>query len=186
MWVLGSRRKRVELSARFGARTAWVMRSAVPSSTPQHSRGWLSFACAITASTTDASMVIATRSLERFDRDGDAHSAANAEGGYPVAKATGLQGVQQRRENSCAARPNRMPERDRPTVHVDLRRVHAELSNHRQRLRRERFVELEQIDGRCLKPGAIEYLSHGGDRPDAHHHRIDTGHRVCQHPRKRH
>src|ERR1700730_6140961 len=40
----------------------------------------------------------------------------------------------------------RMAEGDRATVDVDARLVHAELAHHRQRLRAECFVQLDEID----------------------------------------
>ena len=72
------------------------------------------------------------------------------------------QRVHQRRQDARAARADRMAERDGAAVHVDLRRVEAELADDGQRLRSERFVQLEEIEivrsarrGRapCASPG---------------------------------
>src|SRR5256885_7994127 len=48
-------------------------------------------------------------------------------------------------------------------------------SQHGQRLRREGFVQLEEIDFGRVEPGALERLLHRGHRAHAHDGRIDTG-----------
>jgi hypothetical protein len=60
-------------------------------------------------------------------------------------------------EDPAVAGPNRVPERDRSTMTVGAFGVDVELSEHREPLRRERLVELEQIDlaqVKCLRRAA--------------------------------
>ena len=54
--------------------------------------------------------------------------------------------MQERDDEPRAAHPERMAERDRTTVHVHLRAVEAELAHHRDRLRRERLVQLDEVE----------------------------------------
>src|SRR6266540_5112181 len=67
-----------------------------------------------------------------------------------------------------------MAERDRTTVHVHALRVEPELTNHDQALRREGFVELDQIDVRGTDPRTLEQLPDRWHGPDPHHARVDS------------
>ena len=60
--------------------------------------------------------------------------------------AAALQRVQQRRQHARAARADRVAERDGAAVDVHPCRIDAELVDHRDRLHRERFVDLEEVD----------------------------------------
>src|SRR4051794_34231478 len=71
-----------------------------------------------------------------------------------------------------------MAERDRAAVDVHALRVEPELADDHEALRRERLVQLDEIDVRDVDPGALEELAHGGDRSDAHHARVDPGNRA--------
>ncbi len=66
--------------------------------------------------------------------------------GGPATAAAGLQRVDQRREDPRPARADRMAQRDRAAVDVDLRGIELQLPRHRQRLRRERLVQFEEIE----------------------------------------
>ena len=55
------------------------------------------------------------------------------------------QAVHDGRDAHRAGGAERMAERDRAAERVDLGRVQAEVANHRQRLRGERFVELDPV-----------------------------------------
>ena len=55
--------------------------------------------------------------------------------------------------------------------------VDPELARDRDRLRRERLVQLDEIDVADREPGAVEQLAHRGHRPDPHHARVDAGDR---------
>src|SRR5262245_45777759 len=89
--------------------------------------------------------VIPRRTLH-VDDHRDAHAAADAERGKPFSTAFGAERVDQRREDARAARADWMAERDRATARVDLCRIEIELPHDGQRLRRERFVQLEEVD----------------------------------------
>src|SRR5438552_16475193 len=72
-----------------------------------------------------------------------------------------------------------MAERDRTAVHVHLLRVEAELADHEEALRRERLVQLHEVDLLERDTGPVEQLPHGRDRADAHHARVDAGNRAA-------
>ena len=60
--------------------------------------------------------------------------------------------------------PERVPERDRAAVDVDPGRVEAELVDADERLRRERLVELDEVEVVDVEPGALERLAGRRDR----------------------
>src|SRR5262245_59538603 len=75
-----------------------------------------------------------------------AHPAADAERGEALLRVALLHLVQQRDEDARARGADRMAERDRAAVHVHLAGVPAHLPVHRDRLRGERLVDLQQIE----------------------------------------
>ena len=72
--------------------------------------------------------------------DADAHRRE------AVAAAGPAQLVDQHRDQAAAAHPERMAERDRAAVDVDLGRVEPELVDADERLGRERLVELDEVE----------------------------------------
>ena len=110
-----------------------------------------------------------------LEQRSDALADTDAERREAVAAVAPTQLVEQRDDEARAAHPERMPERDRAAVHVDLLLVEAELPHDREALRRERLVELDEVEIGYGDAAALEQLLHGRDRPDAHHPRIDTG-----------
>ena len=92
-----------------------------------------------------------------------------------VAAAAPAQLVHQRHHQPRAAHPQRMAERDRSAVDVDALGVDSQLAHDGHALRRERLVQLDQVDVADRDAGALEQLSHRRDRPDAHHARINAG-----------
>ena len=68
-----------------------------------------------------------------------------------------------------------MADRDGPTVDVHPLVVEPELSHHREALRCECLVQLDEIDLRDIDARAGEQLAHGRNRSDPHHARIDAG-----------
>src|SRR5205085_2500991 len=101
---------------------------------------------------------------------------ADAEGGEPVVPAAAAQLVQERDDEPRAAHPERMAERDRAAVHVHLLLVEPELADDDEALRRERLVELDEVEPARLDAGSSEELLHGRDGPNAHHPGVDSGH----------
>ena len=78
-----------------------------------------------------------------------------------------------------------MTERDGAAIHVDLRRVEAELAHDRERLDGERLVQFKQIDVLGSEAGPIERLANGGDRAHSHDRRVDADDRVRHDARQR-
>ena len=87
--------------------------------------------------------------------------------------------MQERDDEARAAHPERMAERDRAAVDVHLLGVEAELADHGEALRRERLVQLDEVDLVERDAAALEQLAHGRDRADAHHARVDAGDRAA-------
>src|SRR5687767_2344977 len=76
----------------------------------------------------------ASPALRALDREGHPVATAEAQGGDPAAQPSLLQRVEQRRQDACAACADRMPERHRPAVDVDLGGVDAKLLKHGDQL----------------------------------------------------
>src|SRR5262245_42394754 len=84
------------------------------------------------------------RRVAQHDRD--ALAPADAGAGDAVRATAALQLEPQRQHQPRAGGPERVADGDGAAVHVDALPLQPELLLHRQVLRRERFVDLEQID----------------------------------------
>src|SRR5450759_2700319 len=73
-------------------------------------------------------------------------TTADAERGEAAPGVAAAHLVQKGDEDPAAAGSDRMPKRDRPAMGVDPFGVDVQLPEHGERLRRERLIELEQID----------------------------------------
>ena len=67
-----------------------------------------------------------------------------------------------------AGATQRMPKGDGAAVDVDLRRVEPELLHHGKRLRRERLVQLDQVDLVERQAGEFQRFRNGINRSDPH------------------
>src|SRR5688572_18779822 len=76
----------------------------------------------------------------------NALAAAYAEGRETSPHVPPTHFVKQSHKHAGAARPYRVAERDGAAVDVDARRIQSELTRNGQALRRESFVQLEQVD----------------------------------------
>src|SRR5215472_9912286 len=81
-----------------------------------------------------------------FHAHRDAHSAADAQRSQSFFRIALLHLMQQRDQHAGARRADRMAERDRAAVDVDLVGVPAEILVDRARLGREGFVRLDQVE----------------------------------------
>src|ERR1700690_1266992 len=102
----------------------------------------------------------ATRAINRplplvlsFPAHRDAHAAADAERGQALLGVAPLHLVQERHQNARTGRPDRMAERDRPAIDVDLGGVPAEILVDRASLGREGLVGLDEIEVLDLPAG---------------------------------
>src|SRR5262252_1699435 len=93
------------------------------------------------------------RSAGAFNEAGRAHPAADAHRDDGVAALPALQLVQGGGDLAGARRAERVPERDRAAVHVHALGRQAQLALAVERLRRERLVDLEQVDLIDLEAG---------------------------------
>src|SRR6185437_2569574 len=100
---------------------------------------------------------------------GDALAAADAHGFQAVLAVAAVQLAQQVGEDPSAGGADRVPEADARSVDVQaVALVPAPALEHRQHLRRERLVELDEVDVVPRHAGAVEeplYRRHG---PDPH------------------
>src|SRR5436190_23379891 len=84
--------------------------------------------------------------LDALDQGAGPGAAGGAHRDEPDLLVGALELVQQRRDQPCAARPERMPERQRTAVDIHAVPVRAELAPPGGDDRAERFVDLEQVD----------------------------------------
>src|SRR2546421_6840430 len=98
---------------------------------------------------------------------------AHAEGRQAVTAVAASELVEERDHETGAAHPERMAERDRAAVHVHLLLVQAELADDDETLRRERLVQLHEIDLVDPEARPLQQLPDRRARPDAHHARVD-------------
>ena len=83
--------------------------------------------------------------------------------------------MQQSQHQARPGRAQRMPESNRPTIDVGSFAIETKFLLNREVLRRERFVDFNQVDIRKLQTGFLECLTSCGHRPDAHDLRLDSG-----------
>src|SRR5215467_13196209 len=93
-----------------------------------------------------------------LDDERDPLSPADAERGDAESRIAVLHGVKERHQHTSAARADRVAERDGPAVHVDAVLRDAELTQHAERLRGERLVQLPEVDLLTPEPGFLERL----------------------------
>src|SRR5207253_7972354 len=115
----------------------------------------------------------------------DALPTADAHGDERVALLRALQLVERLDGEDAAGGADRMAERYRTAVRVDLRRVEPEVLGHRHRLYGECLVRFDHIHVRGLEPRLFEYALHRRNRPETHELRVDAGMRVGHEPRYR-
>src|SRR6476661_2863650 len=92
-------------------------------------------------------------SVEAFDDHGHALTAADAHGLHAVAGAGVLEAVEEGGHDAGAGHPERMAERDRATVDVQLLPRDPEVHCRRDHLCRERLVDLDEVDVVDGEPG---------------------------------
>ena len=91
-----------------------------------------------------------------LDRHRHSHAAADAQRREPRRRPAALHFVQQRDDDARAGAADRMAERDRAAVDVQLLRGDRHVLQHREHLRGERFVELDEIE--IVEPRPVRSL----------------------------
>src|SRR5213082_708380 len=89
-----------------------------------------------------------------LDREGDTHAAPDTQRRESPLGVALAHLVKQRHQDAAAGGADRVAERNGAAVHVDLGRVPAHLAIDGDGLRRERFVDLHQIEILRLPAGA--------------------------------
>jgi len=122
-----------------------------------------------------------------FQDHGDPLPHPDAHGAERVPAAGLLQLVHGRRYQPGTARPQRMPDRDRSAVRVDVLRVvrQPQVARHRQCLRGKRLVQLDHIHGTHRQPGLCQHLAGGRSRRESHDPGSDSRRRSPHHARFR-
>src|ERR1043165_855276 len=93
-----------------------------------------------------------------LDAHRDAHAAADAQARDALLRVALAHLVEQRDEDAAARGADRVADRDGAAVDVDLARVPAHLVVDGARLRREGFVDLEEVEVLRLPAGALQRL----------------------------
>src|SRR5271165_2873352 len=110
-----------------------------------------------------------------LDDHGDALPAADARGRDSILCFAAAQLVHQRNDQLRSRRAQRMPERNRAAIHVDLVAIQTQLLLNREILRCEGLVHLDEINVVKLQARFLQRDARRRHRPRAHDLRIDTG-----------
>ncbi|CRP52210.1 hypothetical protein PAERUG_P5_London_26_VIM_2_01_09_02983 [Pseudomonas aeruginosa] len=92
--------------------------------------------------------------------------------------------MQQGHQHPAAGRADRVAKGDGAAVDVDPGGIPAQFPTHRQGLRGEGLVGLDQVQLLQAPAGLVERATGGGDRADAHDRRVDPGAGVAGDPRQ--
>src|SRR4051812_14961578 len=120
-----------------------------------------------------------------LDDSSEAHPAAGAQRRYAVPAAATTQLVNQRDEDARSGGGDRVTETDSAAVHVDDRMVEAEDPRARDRHRRERLVDLDELHVLRAYAGTLERARHRNRRREAGPGRLDTSGGPATHDRER-
>src|SRR6195952_1038864 len=112
--------------------------------------------------------------LDAFDDRRRAHAAADAQGHQRGRLVGAFELVEHGAEDHGAGGAERMAERDRAAVDVDLRRIDLECLHVAQHHRGKGLVEFEQVDVRLLHAGTLKQFFGDVDRAGQHHRRLRT------------
>src|SRR2546421_7135709 len=93
--------------------------------------------------------------------------------------------MDQRGEDLGTGAAEGVTERDAAAVDVDLRGIELQLADAGDRLRRERFVQLDEIDLIDCQTGSLEGLPCRWNRAESHTAWIDSGYGRSNDPRHR-
>src|SRR6476646_7254139 len=122
--------------------------------------------------------------LLAFDAHCNTHAAADAERGEALLGIALLHLVEQRHQHASAGGADRMTDRDRAAVDVDLRRIPAEVLVDGASLRCERLVRFDQIEIADVPARLLERCTRSRDRPGPHDCGVDArmgpGHDPCE------
>src|SRR5438477_12725477 len=114
--------------------------------------------------------------LDALEDRRDPLTAADAERREPVLALSLAELGDERERETRTRRAQRMAERDRAAVHVRLLAIEAELFLDGEVLRRERFVDLDEIHVLDLETGALQRLPARRCGADAHDVRVHAAH----------
>src|SRR5262245_8895760 len=115
--------------------------------------------------------------VDSLNDGSDPLAHANTHGRQATRAVAPLHLMNQTRHDARAAASERMPQRDRPAINVDFARIHVQLLDARERLRREGLVQLDQVDVVNRQTGAFERFGRRRNRSNAHERRMDARNR---------
>src|SRR6476620_3717786 len=117
-----------------------------------------------------------------FDAHCNPHATADAQARDALLRVALAHLVEQSHQDAATRRTDRVTDRDRTAVDVDLARVPAHLVVDGAGLRRERLVDLEQVEVLRLPAGALERLAGRRHRAHSHDRRVERDGRVARDP----
>src|SRR5206468_8486504 len=110
----------------------------------------------------------ASELVRSLDEPSGPHPAADAHRDEPVARLAATELVQHRPDQARAAHPVGVTDRDRAAVRIQSLRIDPQAVAAVDRLRRERLVELDEVDVLQGDPNLPEQLRHSEHWTDAH------------------
>src|SRR6185436_18743479 len=131
------------------------------------------------------STALSVMASDALERCGDRSAATEAQRREPVAAVASGQLVEQRRDDPGTRRPDRVAERDRAAVDIDLVPVEAERTAVGEGLRGERLVDLDQVERLDRQLDPVEQTAHAFDGRQEQPLRLDLGLRVADDPGER-
>src|ERR1700682_6619989 len=103
------------------------------------------------------------------------HPPTDAQGGEALLGVALLHLVEQGDENPRDRGADRVAERDRPAIDVELVGIEAQIFTDRAGLRGEGLVGLDEVGVADRPAGFVQGHAASGDRPTAHDRRVDPG-----------
>src|SRR5204863_9316813 len=123
--------------------------------------------------------------LKAFENAGGAHASADTHRYHSVSPIPTFQLAQNTGSQFRAGATKRMAQCDGATIDVDLLRIESECLDHRERLCRKRFVQLNHINLSQRQPREFQNLRNGEYWPNPHFLRWTTRSRVSNKARHR-
>src|SRR5215216_2960164 len=120
-----------------------------------------------------------------FDCYCDRVPAAETQRHDSASRISSLQLIKNGRQQSRSRLPNRMAQRHRTTIHVNLFRIEPELACHSHCRHRKRFIQLHQINFTRGPSSLLEQLTHSLDRRHHHQARLNARSSLRNDPRHR-
>src|SRR4051794_39334392 len=127
-------------------------------------------------------MLMNVRLLDRLECQRDALAAADAQRDHAALETIAMHRMDEPRREHSAGRADRMAVRHGAAFDIDDVLRQAKLLRHRQRHRREGFVDLDAFDVGKLPAGAFQRLAHGRHRAEPEQAGLDGRNAISHEP----